>query len=313
MTDRDKLPAKATTGIVVLPAEQSGSLVARGLEAVRNRQIAGGGNLREPSDPFYEIEMHEVSDEFARCWQAAGRHIQKQAQALGHQLASAADLAAGRRPLHCWLKSNLNPPFLEHLSFRLGNQLFFIRIEDAEGRLGVPGSRKGLLSIAEGCKGHPCIISMRHRTGEWTPDAAGWGLIDARTGRAIDPIAHVSDELIEMTDWELQDFAVQIVRDHLDKAGRKLMSSQGNPAVNPSIWFVGDSGPEWVIVRAARYPEKKAELPANWQKIAARFAKLGKAGHFASVLVANTMLAEPLWRGHRMSVRFVGLLDPDAV
>ena len=156
-------------------------------------------------------------------------------------------------------------------------------------------------------------MPMRHRAGEWTPDAAGWGLIDARTGRAIDPIAHASDERIEMTDWELQDFAVKIVRDHLEKAGRKLMSSQGNPAVNPSIWFVGDSGPEWVVVRAARYPEKKAELPANWQKIAARCAKLGKAGHFASVSVANTVLAEPLWRGHGMSVRFVGLLDPDAV
>jgi len=89
------------------------------LEAVRNKQIAGGGNLRVPSDPLHEIEMHEISDEFARCWQAAGRHIQKQAQG----------------PLHGWLKSNLNPPFLEHLSFRLGNQLFFIQIEDAEGRL----------------------------------------------------------------------------------------------------------------------------------------------------------------------------------
>jgi hypothetical protein len=57
---------------------------------------------------MHDIEMHEVSDEFARCWQAAGRHIQIQAQG----------------PLRSWLKANLNPPFLEHLSFRLGNQLF---------------------------------------------------------------------------------------------------------------------------------------------------------------------------------------------
>jgi hypothetical protein len=28
------------------------------------------------------------------------------------------------------------------------------------------------------------------------------------------------------------------------------MSWQGNPSVDPSIWFVGDSGPEWVVVRA---------------------------------------------------------------
>jgi hypothetical protein len=56
------------------------------------------------------------------------------------------------------------------------------------------------------------------------------GLLDARTGKPIDPIALVSDERIEMTDWELQDFAVQIVRDHLDKTGKKQMSWQGNPA-----------------------------------------------------------------------------------
>jgi hypothetical protein len=257
-------------------------------------------NLRVPSDPVYDIEMHEVSDEFVRCWQAAGRHIETQAQGS----------------LLSWLKVNLNPPFLEHSSFRLGNQLFFIRIEDVDERLQVPGSRDGLLSVAEGCQGHPCIMPMRHRAGAWAPDAAGWGLIDPRTGKTVDPIAYVSDERIEMTDWELQDFAVQIVRNHLEKAGRKLMSWQGNPAVDPSIWFVGDSEPEWVVVRAVRYPKTKADLPANWQQIAARCAKLGKVGHFASVSAANAddafdpsgaVTPEPLWRGHRMFVRFEGL------
>src|ERR1700730_3431391 len=113
---------------------------------------------------MHEIETHIVSEEFASCWQAAGRHIEAQAQG----------------PLHSWLKVNLNPPFLEHLSFRLGNQLFFIRIEDVDERLQVPGSRVGLLSVATGCRGHPCIMPMRYRTGAWVPDAAGWGLMDAR-------------------------------------------------------------------------------------------------------------------------------------
>lgn len=258
-----------------------------------------------PSNPIamaalYDIEMQEVSDEFACCWQAAGRHIQTQVQG----------------PLHSWLRVNLNPPFLEHLSFRLGNQLFFIRIEDVDERLQVPGSRGGLLSVATGCKGHACIMPMRYRTKAWVPDAAGWGLIDARTGRSIDPMTHISDERIEMTDWELQDFAVQIVRNHVEKAGRKLMSWVSRPEVDPSIWFVGDSGPEWVVVRVVRHPKKRAELPANWQKIAERCANLGKVGHFASVAVANAddafdpsgaVAPEPLWRGHRMLARFEGI------
>ena len=128
---------------------------------------------------------------------------------------------------------------------------------------------------------------MRSRAGAWTPDRPGWGLLDARTGRSVDPVALVSDKRIEMTEWELLDFVVQIVRDHLEKAGRKLMTWTSHPAVNPSIWFVGDSGPEWVVVRAVRYPQMEATPPENWQQIAERCERLGKVGHFASVSVAN--------------------------
>lgn len=249
---------------------------------------------------MHDIEMHEVSEEFARCWHAAGRHIQTQMQG----------------PLQSWLKVNLIPPFLEHLSFRLGNQLFFIRIEDVDGILEIPGSLKGLQSIAEGCKGHACLMPMRCRAGSWVPDASGCGLLDARTGRPIDPAALVSDERIEMTDWELQDFAVQIVRDQLEKNGKKLMSWQGNPSVDPSIWFVGDNGPEWVVVRAVRHSQRMANPPKNWQQIAERCAHIGKTGHFASVSIANAddsfdptgaIPATPLWRGHRMLASFDGL------
>jgi hypothetical protein len=211
---------------------------------------------------MYEIERQEVSDEFACCWGEAGRHIQARVQ----------------EPMHSWLRVNLSPPFLEHLSFRLGNQLFFVRIEDVDGRLDVPGSRKGLHYVAEGCHGHACLMPMQYQAGAWTAQAAGWGLIDARTGAAVDPIALVSDEKIEMTDWEVQDFAIQIVRDHLRQTGRKLKSWRGCPLVDPSVWFVGDSGLEWIVVRAVRYPALKADPPAHWGEIAERCTRHGKIG-----------------------------------
>ena len=92
-----------------------------------------------------------------------------------------------------------------------------------------------------------------------------------------------------MIDWEVQDFAVQVVRDYIvGKLGRGLMSSQGNPEVDPSIWFVGEDGPEWVVVRAVKYPEKEAALPKNIADIAADCARLSTIGHFASVSVANS-------------------------
>lgn len=248
--------------------------------------------------------MQEASQEFARCWRAAGLHIQRMAQ--------------GDLP---WLKVNLNPPFLEHLSFRMGNQLFFVRLEDVDGELEVPGTRQGILAIAEGCKGYACIMPMRRRGTEWIADGTGWGLHDLRTGQAIDPVGEITDDLIEMTDWELQYFAVQVVKDHLAKQGRTLMSWQGHPSVDPSIWFVGDSGPEWVVVRAARYPETSVKLPDNWRRISERCSRLGKSGHFASVGVASaneafdptgTIPATPLCRGHGMIVRFTGLVPGPA-
>ena len=161
---------------------------------------------------------------------AAGQHIQRQIQGS----------------INSWLKASLIPPFLEHLSFRLGNQLFFVRVEDVEGRLEVPGTREGLLMIARECKGHACIMPMREKAGTWSPKVPGWGLVDAHTGEAIDPVTLISDEKIEMTDWEVQDFAVQIVRDQLNQTGRELMSWQGNPQVDPSIWFVKDTESCWL-------------------------------------------------------------------
>jgi hypothetical protein len=119
-----------------------------------------------------------------------------------------------------------------------------------------------------------------------------------------------------MTDWELHDLAVQAVRGELQKDGKKLMSWSGDPRVDPAIWLVGDAGPEWVVVRAARYSAKE-NLPANWKQIAEHCAKLGKEGTFLSISVASSHDAfdpggavppEPLWRGHMMSVRFEELV-----
>ena len=119
----------------------------------------------------------------------------------------------------------------------------------------------------------------------------------------------MSDERIKMTNWELQDFAVQVVRDHLEKAGKDLMSWQSHPYVDPSIWFIGKDGPEWIVVRAVRYPQPKSGLPANWQEIGDQCAHLGKVGHFVSLSIANAdntldpnrvALPSPSWRGYPM-------------
>jgi len=70
------------------------------------------------------IEM-QMSRAFFGCWQAVGEHLDRQVDS----------------GIRSWLRAHPYPPFLEHLSFRLGNQLFFVRVEDVDGNVeGTPGA-----------------------------------------------------------------------------------------------------------------------------------------------------------------------------
>ena len=54
------------------------------------------------------------------------------------------------------------------------------------------------------------------------------------------------------------------------ESGWGLIDACSHLLVNPSTWFVGDAGPEWVIVRAVRYPETEAYYPPNMADITAQ-------------------------------------------
>ncbi|MBI4697145.1 MAG: hypothetical protein HY749_24335 [Gammaproteobacteria bacterium] len=251
---------------------------------------------------MYEIESGSMSEEFLSCWTAAGNHLSRQVEG----------------GIQSWLRAHPYPPFLEHLSFRLGNQLFFVRIEDVEGKVIGPGSLRGIKLVAKETNGRACTLPMKRNliNQNWAADRPGWGLLDAETGDPLNPIDLVSAMNIEMSTWEVQDMAVQVVRDYIGGQGFQLMSWQANPAVDPSIWFLGKSrNPEWVIVRTAKYPANRAERPGNWNEIAQACARLGTVGHFASVAIVSAAqpfrsrveAPLPLWRGHGMHVNFSGL------
>ena len=57
---------------------------------------------------------------------------------------------------------------------------------------------------------------MQEIHGQWKAAQKGWGLVHARTSEPINPFDLVSDEKIEMTDWELLSFAIQVVCSKLE-------------------------------------------------------------------------------------------------
>ena len=112
---------------------------------------------------MYEIETLEMSDAFLPIWRAAGIHLNKQVDG----------------GIQSWLRAHPYPPFLEHLSFRLGNQLFFIRVEDVEGKVQGPGNLQGFITAARNANGQACVLPIKKNflTGAWVTDMPGWGLL----------------------------------------------------------------------------------------------------------------------------------------
>ncbi len=247
------------------------------------------------------IDHEDITRPFAEAWATAGRHI-----------------AAAGRGSAIWLRDHLHQPIAEHLSFRLGNRLFFVFVEAIE-RTGaiLPFTDRRtarFLRAAAIANAVPCRIEVTREDGRWTVGSPGWGLVHAETGHPVDPTALVDDRPVEMTDWELHDFAIQIVKDWLVKEGKQAVEWQSNLDINPSIWYLDAGRRCYVVVRAVRYPEMDAPRPAILGQLQASCAPIAGQGHFASVAAVNAeqdaadgAVPLPLLRGCQMFVRFIGL------
>jgi hypothetical protein len=238
----------------------------------------------------YQVEQEEPTHQFGLAWQAAGRHLQ----------------SCGGEGIN-WLRASLDPPLAEHLSFRIGNRLFFVYVEPTDGTAAA-SSKPLFLQVSKEATAIPCVIPMERCAQGYNPMYGGWGLRHAVSGNQITPSDLVDDENIPMSDWEIHDFAIQIVTNHIRSSGNTVLSSQPSPHIDPSIWFRDQHGPAYVIVRAARYPVSAANQPSNVQDIARSCARISQRGYFGSVSFANASdLDEPLFRGHGVLPRFSGL------
>lgn len=221
---------------------------------------------------MYDINNTAPTDEFRLAYAEARRHI-----------------GSFQRPGFEWLKSSPAPPFLDHMSFFLGNQAFYVHLEDLDSMLQLPGNIEGLLRIADGCNGHACRLVMKKRVEcGWQPALPGWSLLDAVSGKPIDPPSLVTDEKIELTDWEVNDFAVQLVANYLSEEGKRVTSAVGHPDVYPQIWLEEGDSIEWVIVGVARHPSALPSPTVEIRDMARHLASKGfKKGYFASIVLAN--------------------------
>ncbi len=218
----------------------------------------------------YEIAPFELTPEFEHCWRAAGQHLNLRLRDSGGS----------------WLRAEL-PVFREHLSFALGNQLFFMQVIDVND----PGNgwwQPMRLSMAvEDANGIGCLLPMKLRDREWKPVEPGWGLIDMSDRLPIVPPEKVTDERILMTEWEIHDVGVQVAREYLATNGWTVTSWQSDMEVNPSIFAGKDGQLSGFVVRNSNKGPDKGARPENAKQIAKQMHARGWGAKFIGLKVSG--------------------------
>lgn len=141
-----------------------------------------------------------------------------------------------------WIKSEWTFPSFEHFTFAYKNQIFPVFVEllvNGESIM-LPNERIRFLDASRRYNLVPCVYkvdvapqsSFVKTKSEWfgngtvcksipnlnkpakmlKPYSDGWNLFDLRNGKPINPEEIGTDERIKMSEWELLNFACQIVR-----------------------------------------------------------------------------------------------------
>ncbi|MFC7292585.1 DUF4062 domain-containing protein [Hirschia litorea] len=238
------------------------------------------------------------------------------------------------------------PDPTHHLSMRFQNQLGLIYIEALWSNNNLTEfdmeHRKRLIDLAEAMRGVPivarCMLTANihicgqtHNETEDTnlhfnleagdlhiddPILVSMSLFDARNDRLIAEKDFDLRELIEISDWELLDFAIQIVKSRLKDDGFAIESSTSEANSAPHIVASKNGITHRVIVGPGRYPEAEPIFDQNRLMNAAEETLIsGGALIKAPVIFANSEdkfigeFVRPLFRGEGTLIKNI-VFDP---
>ncbi len=242
----------------------------------------------------------EPSELFLAARQMAGYQLQQQ---FGHfnQQGLIAPQDAFR-----WIKAELTFPAFEHLTFAYKKSIFAVLVEMRQGDESSLTDQQRT-NLIEACRENqliPCLFSFDF-DGQLHPMHPAWNLIHAETLEAIDPLELAEEGPVGMSAWELHNFAIQVVRDYLEKEGNEVLSFCDVREVNPQIWFRDAQGKEcWLIVENTATNE--ALDAAKWQDFEQSNPQLsGMDGYYAGVRIKSRN--PQVMRGDGLMVDFKGM------
>ena len=208
-----------------------------------------------------------------------------------------------------WIKAELTWPSFDHLTFGYGNQIFSVLVDVThDGKFGL--TEQQIDRCLEACSENnliPCVF--RVNPNPIRPASAGWNLQHLVTNNPVVPKEWANSEMVEMSAWELQNFSIQIIRNHIDEIGGEVLSFCDVPGIDPQIWFRDKAGNRaWVVVR--HFPKLSDDQASPWMGFEKSNPQLSDYdGYFAALSIAS---GEPILLNRDGSVippseRFTGL------
>ena len=266
----------------------------------------------------YEIDRNEPTHQFLRARAVAGAILEAQFKKEVGKVEPSKD--------YRWIKAELTWPSFDHLTFGYGNQIFSVLVEVTDGQQSslTQRDRNRCSEVALENNLIPCVFPVDSTA--MRPLADGWNLIHLVDHGQVIPGERATDERIPMSEWELRNFAIQIVRNHLEeKLNVKVLSFCDVMGIDPQIWFEDAEGArQWVIVRHYRliHGNEKQEFIGS-ERSNAQLRPYD--GHFAAVSFASSEPflydldgshiplskrfdgSAPLYRGDGFYIKFDGI------
>ena len=264
-----------------------------------------------------QIDTNEPSELFQRARNVTGQTLQEQFKREGGKVEPSLD--------YMWVKAELTWPSFDHLTFGYGNQIFSVLVDLTDaGRSGL--TKQEIDRCVEACAANnliPCAFQIDARS--MRPLSAGWNLSHLVTQKVVVPSEWINSDKIEMSEWELRNFCIQIVRSHIGESRGEVMSFCDVLAIDPQIWFKDNSGNRaWVVVR--HFPQITGDEKSAWIGFEKSNPQLSDFdGYLAAVSIASgepilksrdgaiIPLSQrftgdaPLYRGDEFFIKFEGL------
>lgn len=211
-----------------------------------------------------------------------------------------------------WIKAELTYPSFDHLTFAFKNSIFSVLIEliDEAGSSLADNQKDRWIKACTENNLIPCLFKIKCKAMadgffDLSPMNEVWNLFDVEGHALVDPFDVATEDPMEMSAWELQNFSIQVLRQHIEEQGHEVLSFCDLPEVNPQIWFRDlEEKTSWVIVQYST--EKEVPKADSWKDFEQTNEQLlPYDGYFAGVEISSEK--SRLYRGDGMFVNFEGL------